>query len=496
MIDTDAMRCKILENALKGHLPDILIANEDVTDLIDLLKVQKEEFIKKGLISKDKKMLPITENEIPFQIPVTWSWVRIGDIFYHNTGKALNSSNTEGNTYEYITTSNVYWDRFELNELKTMLFTESEIEKCTVKKDDLLVCEGGDIGRAAIWNFDEEIKIQNHIHRLRPYVEICVRFYYYVFLYYKKIGRINGKGIGLQGLSTNVLHELIVPLPPRGIQWKIAEKIDEIFEQLEIINKLQRNYAADIKALKNKLCDVAVQGKLSEQLLEDGTAEELYTKIQAEKTALMQEGKIKKEKVLPEITKDEVPFDIPSNWKWVRLGEISWFQGGYAFKSNLYVEDSDNQVIRLGNVKQNVLLLDARPVFISDELAKEVEDYRIRENDILITMTGTRRKKDYFYAKCIEQSDLQGKKLYLNQRVGCIRVVDGVYPQFLVIALQNTEIRKIIFERETGAVSQGNLGSEDIKKFVYVPLPPFAEQIRIVEKIREVISCGLIMHLK
>lgn len=496
MIDTEAMRCKILENALKGQISDTLIADENVANLINLLRMQKEECIKKGLISKDKKALPITEKETPFQIPAAWSWVRIGDIFYHNTGKALNSSNTEGNTYEYITTSNVYWDRFELNELKTMLFTESEIEKCTVKKGDLLVCEGGDIGRAAIWNFDEEIKIQNHIHRLRPYVEICVRFYYYVFLYYKKIGRINGKGIGLQGLSTNVLHELIVPLPPRGIQWKIAEKIDEIFEQLEIIDELQRNYVADIKALKNKLFDVAVQGKLSEQLLEDGTAEELYTKIQIEKTALMQEGKIKKEKALPEIIEEDMPFDIPKNWKWVRLGEISWFQGGYAFKSNLYVEDSDNQIIRLGNVKQNALLLDARPVFISDELASEVEDYRIRENDILITMTGTRRKKDYFYAKCVEQSDLQGKKLYLNQRVGCIRVVDGVYPQFLVIALRNTEIRKIIFERETGAVNQGNLGSEDIKKFVYIPLPPYAEQIRIVEKIREVISCGQIMHLK
>ena len=160
---------------------------------------------------------------------------------------------------------------------------------------------------------------------------------------------------------------------------------------------------------------------------------------------------------MPEITEDEIPFDNLSNWKWVRLGAISWFQGGYAFKSNLYVENSDNQVIRLGNVKQNALLSDARPVFISDELAKEVEDYRIRENDILITMTGTRRKKDYFYAKCVEQSDLQEKKLYLNQRVGCIRVVDGVYPQFLVIALQNTEIRKTIFERETGAVNQGNL---------------------------------------
>ncbi len=343
MIDTEAMRCKILENALKGQISDTLIADENVANLINLLRMQKEECIKKGLISKDKKALPITEKETPFQIPGAWSWVRIGDIFYHNTGKALNSSNTEGNTYEYITTSNVYWDRFELNELKTMLFTESEIEKCTVKKGDLLVCEGGDIGRAAIWDYDEEIKIQNHIHRLRPYVEICVRFYYYVFLYYKKIGRINGKGIGLQGLSTNALHELIVPLPPKGTQWKIVKKIDEVFEQLEIIDELQRNYIADIKALKNKLFDVAIQGKLSEQLPKDGMAEDLYAKIQAQKVKLMQEGKKKKEKALPEITEDEIPFDIPPNWKWVRLGDISGKissgntpAGGK--KSNAYVE--------------------------------------------------------------------------------------------------------------------------------------------------------------
>ena len=90
MTGTDAMRCKILENALKGLLPDTLVANEDVADLIDLLRVQKEEAIKKGLVSKDKKMPSITEREIPFTIPANWSWVRIGDIFYHNTGKALN----------------------------------------------------------------------------------------------------------------------------------------------------------------------------------------------------------------------------------------------------------------------------------------------------------------------------------------------------------------------------------------------------------------------
>lgn len=481
MIDTEAMRCKILENALKGQISDTLIADENVANLINLLRMQKEECIKKGLISKDKKALPITEKETPFQIPAAWSWVRIGDIFYHNTGKALNSSNTEGNTYEYITTSNVYWDRFELNELKTMLFTDSEIEKCTVKKDDLLVCEGGDIGRAAIWNFDEEIKIQNHIHRLRPYVEICVRFYYYVFLYYKKIGRINGKGIGLQGLSTNVLHELIVPLPPRGIQWKIAEKIDEIFEQLEIIDELQRNYVADIKALKNKLFDVAVQGKLSEQLLEDGTAEELYTKIQIEKTALMQEGKIKKEKVLPEITEDEVPFDIPLNWKWVRLGDISAKissgntpAGGN--KSNVYVEKGYS-FFREQNI-YNDGIHEEGLVYITEELLKTRVNSTVLPMDILLNITGGS------IGRCALITD-DFTKGSINQHILIIRMIDPRLRFYIHTCICSPFIQKYIKGNTVGDKDGFSAGRW---KNMLIPLPPLEEQRRIVSKLNEILA--------
>lgn len=481
MIDTEAMRCKILENALKGQISDTLIADENVTNLINLLRMQKEECIKKGLISKDKKALPITEKETPFQIPVAWSWVRIGDIFYHNTGKALNSSNTEGNTYEYITTSNVYWDRFELNELKTMLFTESEIEKCTVKKGDLLVCEGGDIGRAAIWNFDEEIKIQNHIHRLRPYVEICVRFYYYVFLYYKKIGRINGKGIGLQGLSTNVLHELIVPLPPKGTQWKIVKKIDEVFEQLEIIDELQRNYTADIKALKNKLFDVAIQGKLSEQLLEDGTAEELYTKIQAEKTALMQEGKIKKEKVLPEITEDEVPFDIPLNWKWVRLGDISAKissgntpAGGN--KSNVYVEKGYS-FFREQNI-YNDGIHEEGLVYITEELLKTRVNSTVLPMDILLNITGGS------IGRCALIPD-DFTKGSINQHILIIRMIDPRLRFYIHTCICSPFIQKYIKGNTVGDKDGFSAGR---CKNMLIPLPPLEEQRRIVSKLNEILA--------
>lgn len=140
--------------------------------------------------------------------PVGWIDVILGDIFYHNTGKALNSSNKEGVLRNYLTTSNVYWNQFDLSLVKQMPFRDNELEKCTVQKGDLLVCEGGDIGRSAIWNFDNNICIQNHIHRLRPKGDLNVLFYYYVLRFLKEHNRIGGKGIGLLGLSSNELHKI------------------------------------------------------------------------------------------------------------------------------------------------------------------------------------------------------------------------------------------------------------------------------------------------
>jgi len=160
-------------------------------------------------------------------------WVKVGNLFRHNTGKALNASDTKGVLKQYITTSNLYWGRFELKELKEMPFTDEQYEKCSVKKGDLLVCEGGDIGRAAIWNYDFPMCIQNHIHRLRPYTDVSIKFYFYIFMLYKQLGLIGGKGIGIQGLSTNALAKIIIPLPPLGEQHRIVEKIDFLFNMLK-----------------------------------------------------------------------------------------------------------------------------------------------------------------------------------------------------------------------------------------------------------------------
>jgi len=231
------LKNSILQLAIQGKLVEQRPEEGTGQELYQQIQAEKQRLIKEGKIKKEKPLPEISEDEIPFDIPESWKWVYIGDLFQHNTGKALNSSDKSGIPLEYITTSNVYWNRFELGKLKTMLFTDAEIEKCTVQKGDLLVLEGGDIGRAAIWNYDFPMRIQNHIHRLRPFNEICIEFFYYIFFLYKNAGLINGKGIGIQGLSSKVLHKLAVPLPPLAEQKRIVKKLEEILPLCEKLKK-------------------------------------------------------------------------------------------------------------------------------------------------------------------------------------------------------------------------------------------------------------------
>ena len=217
------LRSRILEYAISGKLVPQDYSDESA---IELLK-------------RINPMFSPADNRhyenIELIIPETWCWASVGDVFMHNTGKALNSSNHNGVMMDYITTSNLYWDRFDLSIVKQMPFTETEIEKCTVTKGDLLVCEGGDVGRSAIWNYDYDIKIQNHIHKLRGKDNICVRYFFYVFMLYKQKNYIGGKGVAIQGLSSRDLHNLPIPVPPLKEQYRIAEALDNLIAKMDKI---------------------------------------------------------------------------------------------------------------------------------------------------------------------------------------------------------------------------------------------------------------------
>ena len=214
-------KSKVLDLAIHGKLVPQDPTDEPASELLKRINPKAEITCDNGHYQK---------------LPEGWCETQLGDIFNHNTGKALNSSNTEGTLKDYLTTSNVYWNSFDFSVIKKMLFKESELNKCQITKGDLLVCEGGDIGRAAIWDYDYDICIQNHLHRLRPKVNgLCVSFYYYVLYYLKINNMIGGKGIGLLGLSSNALHKLHVPFPSLNEQHRIVSKIEEIFTQLDAI---------------------------------------------------------------------------------------------------------------------------------------------------------------------------------------------------------------------------------------------------------------------
>ena len=246
------LKKSILQEAVQGKLVPQDPSDEPAEALLERIRAEKHRLIKEGKIKKDKHESVIfrrdnshyekydgvercIDDELPFEIPDSWEWIRLGTVFQHNTGKALNASNRDGEKLTYITTSNLYWDRFVLDNLKTMPFTDSEVDKCTVQQGDLLVCEGGDIGRAAIWGSNKPMRIQNHIHRLRAYVPVCTRFFYYLFYLYKGAGWIGGKGIAIQGLSSNAIHNLLFPLPPLHEQERIVSAIDTA---LSVVQKL------------------------------------------------------------------------------------------------------------------------------------------------------------------------------------------------------------------------------------------------------------------
>ena len=434
----------------------------------------------------------IPDDEKPFDIPENWEWVRLGKVFQHNTGKALNSSDKTGTPLSYITTSNVYWNRFELGKLKTMLFSESEVEKCTIQKGDLLVLEGGDVGRAAIWNYDFPMRIQNHIHRLRPLIDICVQYVYYIFMLYKNANMISGKGISIKGLSANALHNLLIPLPPLAEQKRIVAKIEELLPLIDRYEKawskledFNKRFPVD---MQKSLLQLAIQGKLVEQRPEEGTAAELLEKIFAAKNAkgvkknLTQSRRARGEKataapsVSPrdKISDDEKPFDIPESWEWVRLYEIAdSIQYGYSAPAR---QSGRIRMVRISDIQNGKINWNTVP--FCDIAEKDVERYLVEAGDVLFARTGGTVGKSYLVRDTPQESIYAG---YLIRT----RFLSCVLPQFAKIFFESDIYWK---QLKSGlvATAQPNFNGKKLAS-MRIPLPPLAEQKRIVAKLEELL---------
>ncbi len=365
--DIRKLRGLILELAVRGKLVPQDPHDEPASELLKRISKERASLEAKAA-GKKWKATPFCGNETggSFELPDGWLWVRFEAIAQHNSGKTLDRGRNSGEPRPYITTSNLYWGRFELDSVRQMLIKADELERCTARRNDLLICEGGEAGRAAVWPHDYEICFQNHVHRARFFGGIDPYFAYRFFEKLNASGEIDQyrKGVGISNMSGKALASIPFPVAPLAEQHRIVAKVDELMalcdrleaEQMDAESaharlvetllgtltqstdaadlaanwqRLAKHFAtlftteASIDALKQTILQLAVMGKLVPQDPNDEPASELLKRIAKERARLEAEGVCKKSKPVTPMGEGEHPFILPVGWSWARAADVA-----------------------------------------------------------------------------------------------------------------------------------------------------------------------------
>ena len=290
-------------------------------------------------------------DEVPFDIPDSWEWVTLQTIATSSLGKTLDKAKNKGNLKPYLCSINVYWDGIDLTTVKEARLEENELPKYLLRPGDLLICEGGDVGRSAVWESTQEMYYQNALHRVRFYGGINPHYFQLLLECYKgnQILDAYSKGMTIKHLVQTALNTIVFPLPPLSEQNRIVNAAKRLLPYLHSYNKAEQKLTAlntgFPEALKKSILQEAVQGKLVPQDPSDEPAEALLERIRVEKQRLIKEGKIKKNKHESVIFRrdnshyekrgseevcidDEIPFEIPESWAWARLSSFGVFSSG------------------------------------------------------------------------------------------------------------------------------------------------------------------------
>ena len=434
--------------------------------------------------------------EIPFEIPQGWEWTRIGNIFNHTSGKQQSSSNKSGGTpQKFITTSNLYWGYFVLDSVKVMNFTEEEIKSCSATKGDLLVCEGGaGYGRSAIWNEDYDICLQNHIHRLRPLVDGTCEYVYYFIHLQKESNSLVSIGTAMPGLSANRLKSLLIPLPPLAEQNRITNKLKDVFPIIEKYDKAQERHnllnSSLNDVIRKSILQEAIQGKLVSQDPSDEPASMLLQRIRDEKQRLVKEGKLKQKDVVDstifrgddnkyyeqtgsEIAciDDTVPFDLPTSWCWVRHNQLFEVSGGSQPPKSHFIDHYREGYIRLYQIRDYGS--NPVPVYVPiNEISKTT-----RKGDILLARYGGSLGK-VFWAE-------EGAYNVAMAKVIPLYKSELIHKEYIFLYYCSNIYQSAILDHSRSA--QAGFNKDDLADMLF-PLPPYSEQVRIVERYQSIVT--------
>ena len=476
------LKNSILQLAIQGKLVPQIAEEGTGEELYQQIQAEKQKLIKEGKIKKEKPLPPISEDEIPFEIPESWKWVHLNQIAESSLGKTLDKAKNTGELCPYLCSINVYWDNISLEKVKEAKFTDQDKQKYRLQRGDLLICEGGDIGRAAVWESDEEMYYQNALHRVRFYSGLSPYYFKLIIKYYKGSGIINeySKGMTIKHLVQNSLYAMWMPLPPLAEQKRIVAKIEELFREVdrygeswEKLQKLNEKFPED---MKKSLLQYAIQGKLVEQRPEEGTAEELYQQIQAEKQSLIKAGKIRKEKQLPEITEDEIPFEIPESWKWVRFQNITQSIGDGLHGTPVFSGcQTSFPFINGNNLEDKKIIIRSDTKFV-DKVEYEKYCISLSSRALLLSINGTIGNIAYY----------NDETIVLGKSACYIDPLTPVMREYVELFLRTKYFLDYSSSKAT-KTTISNLGLTAIRNCP-VPIPPLAEQKRIVAKLEELIN--------
>ena len=474
------LKNSILQLAVQGKLVEQRPEEGTAKELFAQIKAEKEQLIKDKKIKKEKLLPVITEEEIPFDIPESWEWVRLGDIVEMIMGQSPKGTAVmEGGTGIEFHQGKVFFGVDYLNESNQ---TTTEPTK-VVEPDTTLLCVRAPVGTANITG--RKVCIGRGLCGLNGYSGIESKFILNWVRAFKNDFIRKATGTTFIAITGDVVREQIVPLPPLAEQKRIVAKIEEILPYIEQYDKAYTKLEVFNKKfpedMKKSILQMAMQGKLVEQRPEEGTAEELYEQIVAEKARLIKEGKIKKEKLLAEITEDEMPFEIPESWRWIRIAEITMLQNGD--RSSKYPVDSDYVdfgVPFFGAKDMGAKYMSYENVrYISEKKFAELGNGKLQDGDFICLLRGSVGKV------AIYKADECHKSGFICAQMVILRSFCSDLIEYLYLVLSSPYYFRMIEKKTTGTAIR-QLPAKDLGNII-VPLPPLAEQKRIVAKLEQML---------
>lgn len=458
------LKNSILQLAIQGKLVEQRTEEGTAKELLVQIKAEKEQLIKEKKIKKEQPLPTISEDEIPFEIPESWEWVRIGEIFNLQAGKNITASDIyENQSEEYK------YPCYGGNGLRGYVRTFNRDGKYALIGRQGALCGNINYAKEKFYATEHAVVVD---HFDKTDVMWCG--------YFLRALNLNqyATATAQPGLAVGNIVKTLIPLPPLEEQKRIVAKIKELMpyvekygeahSKLEVFNK---KFPEDVQ---KSILQYAIQGKLVEQRDEEGTAEALYQQIQEEKVKLIKEGKIKNEKPLPAITEDEIPFDIPDSWKWVRIPEMSYFQEGPGILA-IDFRDSGVPLIRISGMQNDDLSLEGCNYLDPDMVEKRWSHYKLDLGDIVISTSASMDKICEVTDKTVGSIPYTGQirfKMYGN--------VNKDYFRFFIKS--SCYIKQINEQKSGGTIK--HYGPTHLKKMI-IPLPPLEEQKRIVAKIEE-----------